>query len=576
MLFDIVIRNATIIDGSGRDRFLGDVGIIGEKIAMVTEPYQAGKGAKEIDATGLILTPGFVDIHTHYDAQATWDPDLTPSSWHGCTTVVMGNCGVGFAPVKPDKHKWLINLMEGVEDIPGTAMHEGIAWSWESFPEYMNALERKTFAMDIGVQIPHGSLRGYVMGDRGARNEDATQEDINQMYLLVKEALIAGALGFSTSRTLLHKSIDGKHVPGTFASEVELFGIAQALTETQSGVFQLAADHLKVPAELPWMKKLALQTQRPVLFNLSQTDHAPELWKEILGQLEGFALEGIPVYGQVAGRGIGLLMNWLCTGHPFALHPSFLALNALSWEEKKEMLQKPEFKAKLLAEEPLFVGDFEKFVTQSFHKMFPFYTPQDYEPNLSLWQMASQKSQNPDEIKKIALEMAYDFMLQDDGKAMLYFPLFNYSHQSLDTIYELHHHPRTIMGLSDAGAHCGAICDGGMPTFMLSYWARDRKTQKFSLEKVVQRQTRDTAMIYGLQDRGLIAQGYRADLNLIDFNALHLEMPAVVFDLPAKGRRLIQKARGYRFTICRGQITVENDQKTNAYPGKLIRGNQAL
>jgi N-acyl-D-amino-acid deacylase len=466
--------------------------------------------------------------------------------------------------------------MEGVEDIPGTAMHEGIVWSWESFTEYMDALEKKQFAMDVGVQIPHGALRGYVMGDRGARNEDATQEDIAQMYQLVKESLQAGALGFSTSRTLLHKSIDGKHVPGTFASEVELLGIAKALTETQSGVFQLATDHIKVPDELSWMKKIAIQTQRPVIFNLSQIDQAPDLWKQVINRLDEFALEGLPVYGQVAGRGIGLLMNWQCTGHPFALHPQFLALNTMTWEEKLAELRKPEFKASLIEQTPLFVGEFEKFVTQSFHKMFPFHSPQDYEPTRSLWQIASEQStsQNEDEIKKIALTLAYDFMMQEDGKAMLYFPLFNYSNQNLDTIYELHHHPRTLMGLSDAGAHCGAICDGGMPTFMLSYWARDRKGNRFTLEHAVQRQTRDTAMIYGLKDRGLIAQGYRADINLIDLNELSLEMPAVVFDLPAKGRRLIQKAKGYKFTICRGQITVENDQKTTNYPGRLIRGAQ--
>jgi N-acyl-D-amino-acid deacylase len=574
MTFDLVIRNACIYDGSGREHYFGDVAILGEKIAQITKPFEAPKAKKEIDATGLILTPGFVDIHTHYDAQASWDPNLTPSSWHGCTTVVMGNCGVGFAPVKPDKHKWLINMMEGVEDIPGAAMHEGITWGWESFPEYMEILAQKSYAMDLGAQIPHGALRGYVMGDRGAKNEEATPQDIEQMYQIVKEALQAGALGFSTSRTLLHKSVDGKLVPGTYASEAELLGIAKALAETKSGIFQLAADHMSVPQELEWMAKLSDQTKRPVLFNLSQIDQAPTLWQTVIQKLEDFAKDGIQVYGQVAGRGIGILMNWKCTAHPFALHPSFLGLNGMTWAEKWEKLNDPNFKEKLIAETPLFMGEFEKFVTQSFHKMFPFQNAQDYEPSKSLLDFAKEKHPEPDQ--QTLYRLAYEWMMADDGQAMIYFPLFNYSHQSLDTLYTLHQHPRTIMGLSDAGAHCGAICDGGMPTFMLSYWARDRKTQRIPLEKIIQRQTRDTAFIYGLMDRGLIAEGFRADLNLIDFENLSLQMPKVVYDLPAQGRRLIQRAKGYRYTICRGIITVENDQKNDAYPGKLLRGHQSL
>jgi N-acyl-D-amino-acid deacylase len=568
-MFDRMIRGGTVVDGSGRPSFTGDVGIRDGVITDVsTTPLGAAK--EEINAEGLLVTPGFVDMHTHYDAQATWDPYLTPSSLHGCTTVVMGNCGVGFAPAAPDKHAWLINLMEGVEDIPGAAMHEGIQWGWESFPEYLDALDRDPKVMDIAAQIPHGALRGYVMGDRGADNEDATETDIAEMSDLVAEALRAGAMGFSTSRTLLHKSASGVPVPGTFAAYDELMGIARSIASCDHGVFQLATDHLNVPKELKWMEDVSALTGRPVLFNYSQVDDDPTLWIRVRDQLDEIAQRGRSVFGQVAGRAIGVLMCWQGTAHPFALCPSFLSMMHTPWAEKYARLKDPEFRQKLLTETPVHVGDFETFVTQTFNKMFYFRREGDYEPNPTESLAAQAMSQGVD--PKV---LAYDALMENEGTGFLYFPLFNYASGHLDHLYELHQHPRTLMGLSDGGAHCGAICDGGMPTFMLSHWTRDRKRgPTLPLEHMIRRQTRDTAFIYGLTDRGLLAPGYRADLNLIDYASLNGQRPRMVFDLPAGGRRLMQGAEGYVMTLCGGVVTHRGGQATGALPGGLIRGPQ--
>jgi N-acyl-D-amino-acid deacylase len=568
-MHDLVIRGATIVDGTGKPAFQGDVGLDGKRIAAVGK---VGAGHREIAADGLLLTPGFVDVHTHYDAQVTWDPDLSPSSNHGCTTVVMGNCGVGFAPCKPEKRQWLIGLMEGVEDIPGAAMHEGIQWEWESFPEYLDSLDRREHVIDFGTQIPHGALRSYVMGQRGADNELANADDITTMKALVHEALAAGALGFSTSRTLLHKSIDGVPVPGTFASQDELFGIAQALQEQGKGVFQLATEHTNVPVEFSWLKELARTIKRPVMFNYSQIDQSPELWKEVLGLLEEAAQENIPIYGQVAGRAIGILMNWQCTAHPFATYESFGHLMGLSLEEKVAKLHDPAFRNKMLHEKPMDFGEFANFVTRSFDKMFLFDETIDYEPgpDQSVAAVARRTGKSPQEV-------AYDAMLQNHGRAMLYFPLFNYANTNLDILHKLHTHPQTRMGLSDAGAHCGAICDGGMPTFMLTHWTRDRERgPKIPLEHIIRRQTSETASTFGLFDRGVIAPGYKADINLIDYQNLQFQKPELVYDLPAKGRRLLQHAKGYHTTICSGTVIVENDKLTGDRPGHLLRGPQRL
>ena len=567
-MYDLKISNGSIIDGTGAAAMHGDLGSKDGKVVAMGEAPDAA--AREIDADGQVVCPGFVDLHTHYDAQVTWEPHLTPSSWHGVTTVVMGNCGVGFAPAAPDRHDWLIGLMEGVEDIPGAALHEGIQWGWESFPEYLNAIDPLPRAIDFGAQMPHGALRAYVMGERGAANEEATAEDIEAMYGLTRQALDAGALGFSTSRTMLHKSIEGVPVPGSFAAREELFGIGRALRDTGSGVFQLATDHHRVPEELEWMEALALEINRPVMFNLSQIDQDPTLWRAGLARLEQAAARGAQVYAQVAGRAIGIVMSFHLTAHPFALRPSFLALMHKSRSERAAAIVDPDFRRRVLAEESVHVGDFETFVTTSFHKMYPMRDGLGYEPDPgeSLVEMAARQERSVEEV-------AYDLLAEHDTDGMLYFPLFNYADGSLDVLHTLHQHPQTRMGLSDAGAHCGAICDGGMPTFMLTHWTRDRsRGPRLSLPHVIERQTRQTAQSFGLMDRGVLAPGYKADVNLIDYENLSLQQPRVAHDLPAGGRRLLQRAQGYVATVCSGEVIVDNGVCTDQLPGRLIRGAQ--
>ena len=572
-MHDILIKNGKLIDGTGNPATMKDVAIKNDKIVDVSEPGKAGQASRTIDAAGKIVTPGFVDMHTHYDGQVTWDPYFTPSGWHGCTTVIFGNCGVGFAPAKPDKHDWLIGLMEGVEDIPGAALAEGIKWNWETFPEYMSAIEKYPHAIDFATQVPHGALRAYVMGERGAANEEATPADIGRMYEIVKDALNQGALGFSTSRTELHRSIEGVPVPGTYAVKDELFGIGRALKDTGKGVFQLACEHYKVGEEFLWMKELAAEIKRPVVFNMTQSDQAPELWRELKSMLEDAAKQNIPIYGQVAGRSIGILMNWKITAHPFAAFPSFVKLKkTLSADKLVEELQKPEVKAMILQDTPVELGDFERFVTTSFQKMFPLVDGINYEPSPdeSIADVSGKTGKNP-------LEIAYDAMMQNNGNGMIYFPLFNYSNGDLELLHELHSHPQTRMGLSDGGAHVAAVCDGGMPTFMLTHWTRDRtRGGRLPLEHIIHRQTKATASFYGLLDRGVVAPGYKADLNIIDYENLSFLQPSIVNDLPAGSVRLVQKARGYEATICSGKVIFEKGEATGEMAGKLVRGSQKI
>jgi N-acyl-D-aspartate/D-glutamate deacylase len=565
--YDLVIRNGTLVDGTGAAARVGDLAIVGDRIAAVGTVE--GRGRREVDATGQLVTPGWVDMHTHYDGQVTWDPYFTPSGWHGCTTVVMGNCGVGFAPCKAEDRDWLINVMEGVEDIPGAALSEGIRWDWETFPEYLDALEAEPKALDFATQVPHAAVRAFVMGRRASENDAASDEQVRAMADIVRDALKAGALGFSTSRTSLHKSAEGILVAGTFAEHDELFGIGKAIADVGHGVFELAPEHMMVPQDTAWMRELAGITGQPVVFNLSQTDFGPETWKEGLAKLEEAAADGVPLYAQCAGRAIGLHMNFQLTAHPFARHPSFLALADRPWEEVLETLRDPAFRARLLAEKPEDLTVFEMYITQSFDKMYPLRdTSYEPDPETSVAAIATREGRPP-------LEVAYDLLLEDDGQAMLYFPLFNYADRNYDLLHQLHQHPRTRMGLSDGGAHCGAVCDGGMPTYMLTHWVRDRtRGERLPLEHVVKRQTSETAAFYGLHDRGVLAPGYRADVNVIDMDALALTPPSIVHDLPAGGRRLIQKASGYRMTICAGTVIAEHDQPTGALPGKLVRGPQ--
>lgn len=568
--YDLIIRGGKIVDGTGEQPYIGDIAVKDGKIAAVGTVD--GDATREMDATGHIVTPGWVDIHTHYDAQATWDSYLTPSSLHGVTTAVMGNCGVGFAPVKKEDRTELIELMEAVEDIPGAAMHEGISWEWESFPEFMDALDRRQYAMDIGAQVPHCSLRVYVMGQRGIDNEMATPDDIKQMHDLTLDGLKAGALGFSTSRTDLHNTLSGDPVPGTMAANDELRGIAAALKENGSGVFQISETHRDMDKEFEWMLDLAETTGRMVTFNLQQVDERPDLYRKMLGLLDEARARGVTnIRGQHSGRPVGLLMGWQTSVHPFIAFPEYAEYAALPIDERIEKLSDPEVRAKICAGQNVpNLGDFGNFVTTSFHKMYPMGDQEDYEPapEDSIAARAERAGKTP-------LEMVYDAMMQHDGKALVYFPLFGYSTNDYTAIEETMKHPQTGLSLADGGAHVGAICDGGTPTFMLTHWARDRKRgATMPLEQIVRIQTKDTAEQYGLFDRGVLKPGMKADINVIDFENLKMDLPEMVFDLPAKGRRLLQGATGYKATIVSGEPVMEDGKPTGNLPGRLIRGEQ--
>jgi N-acyl-D-aspartate/D-glutamate deacylase len=571
-MFDTIIRGGTLVDGSGGPRFTGDIGIAGGRIAEVGG--KLGAAHREIDASGAIVTPGWVDVHTHYDGQVTWDPYLSPSTDHGVTSVVMGNCGVGFAPVHRDKREWLISVMEGVEDIPGTVLAEGIDWQWESFPEYLDALERMPRALDVGAQIPHSALRTYVMGERGITHDEATPADIQAMVQLVREGMRAGALGFSTSRTIIHKYQGRKYPPGTFASPDEILGIARALGEVGHGVFQMTSNHYQMETELPWMTQLARENNLPVAFALVQTDQTPDTWKRLLAALDETHRQNVPLYGAVAGRPAGILMAWLGSTHPFMAHPLWQQIAPLPWAEKLARLRDPAVRAQLTDMNAL-TGSARHdsrmaYLTQSFHKMYALGAEPDYEPpqERSVAAIAQRDGRTP-------LEVVYDMLMDLDGKGIVYFPSFNYAYNDLSQLHAELQHPRTMMSLADGGAHCGYICDVSMPTYMLTHWARDRRRgPTLPLELMVQRQTRDTARIYGLEDRGLLQPGYLADINIIDFDRLRIPPPYVAFDLPAGGRRLVQTAEGYRATLKAGQTIMENGERTGALPGKLMRGPQ--
>jgi N-acyl-D-amino-acid deacylase len=567
-----VIRNATLVDGSGTPARPADVVFADGLIVEVTPATKASTAHahRVIDADGLLLTPGWVDVHTHYDAQATWDPWLTPSSWHGATTVVMGNCGVGFAPAHEERHEWLIELMEGVEDIPGSAMTEGLAWGWRSFPEYLDVLEGQSRVIDIGTQIAHGPLRAYVMGDRGAANETATPEDISMMAKLVEEAITQGALGFSTSRTPIHRAKNGELVPGTHAEENELFGIADAMKRAGGGVFQFAPEHKILPTdEWPWMVEMARRAGVTVSVNLNQDDAAPDVWRNVLTQLDQAQSEGLSLVAQVAGRSIGVLMCLEGSFHPLAFHPAWQEIAHLPHDARVRALRDTTLRGRFIDDAPRDNGFFDNVVVSRLWKMFPVTDANiDYEPDPktdSIEALARLRRVNP-------LELIYDQLMSGGGTGMIYMPFFNYSYGDLSMTHDLLRHEHTRNGLSDAGAHCGAICDGGMPTFMLTHWVRDRRRgPRLPLEQMVRRQTRKTAELYGLTDRGLIEPGLRADLNLIDFGALSFDMPKMVYDLPANGRRLVQHAKGYAATFVNGVQISADDEFTGALPGRLVR-----
>ncbi|QMW24405.1 N-acyl-D-amino-acid deacylase family protein [Sandaracinobacteroides saxicola] len=570
-MYDIIIRGGMIVDGSGGAPFVGDVAISGDRIAAVG--VVDGVGRREIDATGRIVTPGFVDIHTHYDGQATWDAEMGPSSWHGVTTVVMGNCGVGFAPAKPDRHQWLIGLMEGVEDIPGTALAEGMTWDWESFPEYLDALEKLPRTIDVGTHVPHGAVRAYVMGERGAKNEAPTETDIAAMSRIVEEGLRAGALGFSTSRTILHKSVDGELVPGTTATVEELLGIGRAMGRVGHGVFEMASDLKREWNEFAWMGQLSRETGLPVTFAALESPAKELPLTEQIAMMTAENEKGANIVAQIALRGNGILMAWRGTVHPFLFKPAWAEIAALSWEAKLERLRDPDFKARMIAEESVFpesdVAGLLMLVAGGWFLQYRMGDDFNYEPprEETIAAIATAEGRNP-------VEVAYDLLMAGDGDGFIYFPLLNYADGDLKFLEPLIGRDDTVNSLSDGGAHCGTICDAASPTFMLQHWVRDRVGMRQPLEAAIKRQCRDTALLYGLADRGLLAPGLLADINVIDLDRLKLGKPWLAFDLPAGGKRLLQKADGYDYTIKSGQVTFEQGVLQDARPGGVIRGPQ--
>lgn len=572
MIHDLVFRNAHLVDGSGEPGRTADVAVDGAHISAVEPAGTIGAATRAIEADGLLLTPGWVDVHTHYDAQVTWDPFVTPSGWHGVTTALMGNCGVGFAPAAPDRHEWLIQLMEGVEDIPGSALTEGIKWGWETYPEYLDVLEQLPRVLDIGSSIAHGPLRAYVMGDRGAANEPATDADIVEMARHVEEALRAGAFGFTTSRTPIHKAKDGELVPGTNADEHELLGIAAAIARVGRGVFGFAPDHALVPVqEWPWMRKVAALTGQPVSVNLNQSDKASEVWRDVLRLLDEAHDDGLPIVAQVAGRSIGILYCLQGSVHPLLFHPAYQEIAHLPLAEQLVALAEPERRRHIIHDIPDDGGFFQAAVLNGLGRIWQVDDANiDYEPDaVDSVAAVAQRAGVP------AMQLVLDQLVANDGNGMLYAPFFNYSYGDLSFTEAVTRHPHTRMGLSDGGAHCGAICDGGMPTFMLTHWARDRtRGPKLPLEYVVHRQTSQTASLYGIADRGVVAPGMRADLNLIDFDHLGFDVPRMAYDLPAGGRRLVQKGRGYIGTWLAGVQTVDHDEFTSATPGVVLRSGR--
>ena len=567
---DLTIRNGLLVDGTGAPARPADVVVAGDRIVEVTGPGQGPAGHREIDADGRLVTPGFVDIHTHYDGQATWDPEMTPSGWHGVTTVVMGNCGVGFAPADPARRDWLIQLMEGVEDIPGTALAEGMSWNWESFPEYLDELDSMPRVMDVAAQIPHGAVRGYVMGERGAANEPASAEDIALMSKLVEEGLRAGAVGFTTTRTVLHRAKDGELAAGTTAEVEELLGLGDALGAAGTGVFGVASDMIDPTPEFDWMIEISRRTGRPVTFGCLQNDVRPEQWRELLDRAADANAAGARIVPQVAGRPACLLFGFESSVHPFITHRAYREIAHLPLVERVAQLRTPERREAILSEEVTRSG-FGAYLLSSFQKLFPLGDPPDYEPapERSVAAIAAREGRRPEEV-------TYDLMLGRDGTELLYFPMLGYSHGDFEAMREMLDRDDTVLGLGDGGAHCGILCDASLPTYMLTHWSRDRdRGARFNLEQVVAMQTSRTAALYGFDDRGVVAPGLRADLNVIDLDGLRLSPPEMVHDLPAGGRRLIQRATGFAATICAGEPVRLDDQSTGSRPGRLVRSARA-
>ena len=585
-LHDLVIRNGKILDGSGKKPFFGDIAIDDGKITSVGKIESSGK--EELDARGNLVTPGWVDIHTHYDGQVSWDPYLTPSSWHGVTTAVMGNCGVGFAPVRPGDENFLIQLMEGVEDIPGSALHEGIDWNWETFPEFLDAIDKKEFVMDVGFMMGHGPLRSYVMGYERCQNQvDASDEEISKMSELVTEAIEAGALGFSTSRTVLHRDIYGKYVPGTEASSEEMRALAFGVDKAGEGTLEITSDWLDEEMEMSWMQEYVKKSDCGLTFLQTKGDAV----KTILFSEEHF-LKGKNIRPQFPGRNVGLMFGWETSVNPFMQFPAYKEIADLPVDQKLEILKDPTFKQKLLSQEPDFESEIRArladnpsnksreeiaqdvalptTLTSNYKTQFILGTPPNYEPKEedSIAAIASRKNISE-------LEVMYDEMLQNQGTNLIYAAFTPYEKYKLDFVEQAYQLKSSVAGGSDGGAHCGLICDASMPTTNISHWGRDREAgRKLPLEMLIKKQTKDTAETFGLFDRGEIKSGMLADINIIDFDKLNVSHPTMIHDLPLGGRRLVQDATGYIAIIKNGQVVSENGKANGVLPGKLIRGKQ--
>ncbi|MFT4657789.1 MAG: N-acyl-D-aspartate/D-glutamate deacylase [Candidatus Aldehydirespiratoraceae bacterium] len=571
--FDLVIRGGELIDGTGTAARVADVavrdGIVVEVGAV------SGSGTEEIDADGALVIPGIVDIHAHYDGQATWEERMQPSSWHGVTTVVMGNCGVGFAPVADADHNKLIELMEGVEDIPGAALHEGLAWNWNSFGEFLDAVDARPHDIDVAAQVPHGALRLNVMGERGANHEDATSDDIAVMAELAREGIEAGALGFTTSRTRNHKTSTGAYTPTLTAAPDELIGIAEGVGAAGTGVLQVVSDFLDVDDEFATLRAMVARSGRPMSISVARNPMVPDAFRSILDHITSANAVGLTMTGQVAARAVGLILGLELTLHPFLTNSVYAEIADLPLADRVAALRTPTFRERLLARHRERHAERNRdrlggSLISKFDLLFEMADEPDYEPSLndSIAARARRDGVTPE-------ELALDVILSNDGRGMLYFPFLNYVDGNLDGVREMLVHPHTVPGLGDGGAHVGTICDGSFPTTLLQYWGRDRERGTIDLPFLVQRHCQGTAQTVGLNDRGVLAPGYRADLNVVDFEKLRLHRPEVAYDLPAGGRRLLQRADGWRHTVVAGQETYRNGEATDALPGRLIRGAQS-
>lgn len=566
MAYDMVIRNGTIIDGTGGAPFKADVGIKDGLIAAIGTIEE--KGAEEVDAKGCIVTPGFVDVHTHYDGHVTWSNRLVPSSNHGVTTAVMGNCGVGFAPARPDSHEIMIELMEGVEDIPGVVMREGIPWKWETFPEYLDFIANREYDMDVAAYIPHAPLRVYVMGERALRREEATKEDIAEMSRIAKEAVEAGAIGFATSRTINHKSIRGENIPTYTSAEAELQGIAGGLKEAGSGVMQMISDFDNPSEDFAMIRRVVEQNDRRLTFSLMQMPEAPNKWRQVLNDAEKAAAEGLPVTAQVCGRPVGVLSGLELSANPFTFCPSYKAIADLPLAERVAKMREPDIRAKITSEYPTTSWEPISNAMAAPQVMFRVDEEVEYMPPLSENMAALAERAGVS-----VAEYLYDYLLENDGQSIIYQPFLNYVDGTTEVIETMLKSTITVPGLGDGGAHCSAICDASLPTYLLKRWTGEAEGP-FSLPQIVKALTADSAGAVELNDRGLIAKGMKADLNVIDIDNIDLKRPEMVYDLPLGGGRLNQKSVGYVATIVSGQVTYRNGEATGALPGRLVRGTR--